>query len=96
MEVFGISVGFHAVGAFLRLSLVVFNFRLTISLRRPGAPFTSFPGIDLEPNKVDSSEPEDLPPPMNSLLTDHAQQREWISHWERSRRVYRKPSGDVS
>ena len=63
------SVSLHRVGAFLRISLVVFNFRLTITLRRLGTPYPSSLVFEQEQSKAASGGVDDPQPLTNSPPT---------------------------
>lgn len=92
----GMSVSWHRDGAFLRIWLVVCNFRLAITLRRLGGPLISFPDIAPDGNNSVLGDRDDQPLPTNSLRTDLARQRVLTSPLDLPPPESRRPSGDAS
>jgi len=91
-----IRVGFQGSGKLIRIQCVVFNFRLTITLRRQPVTYTSRPDFELEPSKTGSDSADDLPHPMSALLIDLARQPELTSHLDLPPPALRRPSGGAS
>ena len=75
-----IHVSLHSHGGLIRMSCVVFNARLTITMRR--LPFRSKSYLDFEREKsnADSDAQAGLPPPINALLTELVLPPGWTSH----------------
>jgi len=96
LEVMGINVVLQGFGGFLQISFVVFNFRLMITLRRPGARSNSYLDIEPEPNRTNSGVEEGPLPLTNSALIDHAPRPARTSLSASFRPASRRPSGDAS
>lgn len=63
------SVTLHGIGAFLRISVVVCNFRLGITLRKPADLLKLSRGFELEKNKTTSAGKDGQQLPMKSPRT---------------------------
>jgi len=91
----GMSVTFRGDGAFLRISLVVFNVRLLITLRRLGEPLpSSLVGV-LEQSRAVLAGAEDPPPVTTSPPTAAVPLLGQTSPWDSLLLAYKKRSGDV-